>query len=214
MKKLLLLMGAVVLTAVPIDAEARIDEQRSWNFSVHLDDSQIGYHRFELKPAEEGLEVISEASFDVRFLFFNAFSYRHSNRESWDGRCLESIAATTRQNDRRFEVLGERVDGRFVLEAEGETEELGSCVMTFAYWNPAFLEQPRLLNPQSGEYVPVDVEPLGEREVTVRGETVLAPAYRVTARETELTVWYSRDGEWLGLESVARGGRIIRYELT
>jgi hypothetical protein len=214
MKKFILLLGALALTLVSMDADARIDERRSWNFSVHLDDSQIGYHRFELKPVDEGVEVVSEASFDVRFLFFNAFTYRHSNRESWDGRCLKRIESTTRQNDRRFEVLGERVDGRFVLESEGQEEELESCIMTFAYWNPAFLEQPRLLNPQSGEYVSVDVEPLGKQAVTVRGETVLAPAYRVTARQTELTVWYSEDGDWLGLESVARGGRIIRYELT
>ena len=48
----------------------------------------------------------------------------------------------------------------------------------------------------------------------VRGEAVLASAYRVTARKTDLTVWYSDSNEWLGLESVAKGGRIIRYELT
>ena len=86
--------------------------------------------------------------------------------------------------------------------------------MTFAYWNPNFLEQSRLLNPQSGEYMPVNVEPLGKQEVMVRGDTVVAQAYRLTARNTELTVWYSDDNEWLGLESVAKGGRIIRYELT
>ena len=63
-------------------------------------------------------------------------------------------------------------------------------------------------------FVAHGAEPLGKQAVTVRGETVLAPAYRVTARQTELTVWDSEDGEWLGLESVARGGRIIRYELT
>lgn len=214
MKKFILVVSALALAVISMHADARIDERRSWNFSVHLDDSQIGYHRFEVKPAEDGLEVVSEASFDVRFLFFNAFTYRHSNRESWDAGCLERIESTTRQNDRRFEVSGERVDGRFVLESEGQEEELESCVMTFAYWNRDFLEQPRLLNPQSGEYVPVDVESLGKQEVTVRGETVLAPAYRVSAKQTQLTVWYSEDGEWLGLESVARGGRIIRYELT
>ena len=95
-----------------------------------------------------------------------------------------------------------------------QAEALDSCVMTFAYWNPAFLQQPRLLNPQSGEYLPVDVQPLGKSEVIVRGDTVVASAYRVKARNAELTVWYSDENEWLGLESVAKGGRIIRYELT
>ncbi len=213
--KYLALLAGLLVAALPVTAaNAGMDQNRTWNFAVHLDGSPIGYHRFELLPDETGLQVVSEASFDVRFLFFNAFSYRHTNRESWNGRCLERIESRTQQNDRRFTVQGERVRDRFVLETDGRAEALDSCVMTFAYWNPAFLEQPRLLNPQSGEYLAVDVEALGKQEVVVRGETVVASAYRVTARKTELTVWYSDDNEWLGLESVARGGRIIRYELT
>ena len=200
--------------AASSSAVAMVDEPRSWNFAVHLDDSRIGYHRFDVLPADGGVEVVSEARFDVKFLFFNAFQYRHSNREAWDGRCLERIESETRQNDRQFAVMGERQDGGFVVDTGERAEALDSCVMTFAYWNPEFLEQSRLLNPQSGEYLPVDVEPLGKQEVVVRGNTVVASAYRVTARNTNLTVWYSDDNEWLGLESVAKGGRIIRYELT
>ena len=207
-----ILLGA--LLALPAPSGAMVDEARSWTFTVHLDDSRIGYHRFDVLPAGEGVEVISEARFDVKFLFINAFQYRHSNREAWDGRCLERIESATRENDREFAVVGQREDDTFVIDTGETAESLDSCVMTFAYWNPAFLQQSRLLNPQSGEYMPVDVQPLGKREVVVRGDTVVASAYRVTARNTELTVWYSDDDEWLGLESVAKGGRIIRYELT
>ena len=202
------------LLASPTQSGAMFDEVRSWTFTVHLDDSQIGYHRFDVLPSGNGVEVISEARFDVKFLFFNAFEYRHSNREAWDGLCLDRIESETRENDREFAVFGMRRDGTFVIDTGGSAEAIDSCVMTFAYWNPAFLQQSRLLNPQSGEYMPVDVQPLGKREVTVRGDTVVASAYRVTARNTELTVWYSDNNEWLGLESVAKGGRIIRYELT
>ena len=203
-----------VTLALPLPSGAMVDGPRSWTFAVHLDDSRIGYHRFDVLPAGEGVEVISEARFDVKFLFFNAFQYRHSNREAWDGRCLERIESETRQNDREFAVFGQLREDTFVIDTGGEAEALDSCVMTFAYWNPAFLQQPRLLNPQSGEYLTVDVQPLGKQEVIVRGDTVIASAYLVKARDTELTVWYSDENEWLGLESVAKGGRIIRYELT
>ena len=179
-----------------------------------LDGDPIGYHRFELQPAANGLELTSEASFDVSFLFINAFRYRHTNREIWEDGCLRRIEANTRQNGKRFVVNGERVDDQFVLKSGGSVDPLGDCVMTFAYWNPGFLRESQLLNPQSGEYLPVDVEPLGKQPVTVRGEQVLARAWRVTARNTDLTVWYSDNNEWLGLESVAKGGRILRYELT
>lgn len=209
------LLGIVVaLLVLPGAGHASNDSARSLTFAVHLDGSRIGFHRFELMPDEQGIDVVSEAEFDVRFLFFDAFTYRHRNRESWDGQCLEKIESRTRENGREFSVAGQRVDDRFVLESDGEVEALDSCVMTFAYWNPDFLEQSRLLNPQSGEYVPVDVQALGDRQIVARGETVTASAFRVTAKDKELTVFYSDAGQWLGLESVARGGRIIRYELT
>ena len=190
------------------------EAQRSWQFSVLLDGSPIGYHRFDLLSRESELEVRSEASFDVRFLFINAFRYRHSNRELWEGECLRVIESSTRQNGEEFAVSGERLAEGLRIEANGKADQLDGCVMTFAYWNPRFLEQTRLLHPQTGEYMSVDVQPLGREELTVRGESVIASAYQVKARDVDITVYYSDEDEWLGLESVAKGGRIIRYVLT
>ena len=195
-------------------ASAAPESERSWEFSVLLDGSPIGFHHFELLPRESGLEVRSEAQFDVRFLFFNAFQYRHTNRELWDGECLRLIESQTRQNGKRYSVSGERdVNGLF-LEANGREDRLDGCVMSFAYWNPDFLNESRLLDPQSGEYLSVVVEALGPQELEVRGESVVATAYQLKARNIDMTLWYSQDNEWLGLESVAKGGRIIRYVLT
>ncbi len=213
MKRLIGLCALALTSLFAIQADARTDA-RSWEFSVLLDGSPIGYHRFELQPAVNGLELFSEASFDVRVLFINAFRYRHTNREIWDGECLRRIEANTRQNGKRFVVSGALVDDQFMLQSSGNVDALGGCVMSFAYWNPSFLQQSQLLNPQSGEYMPVNVEALGKQEFTVRGERVLATAWRVTAKNTDLTVWYSDNNEWLGLESIAKGGRILRYELT
>lgn len=210
MTLVLLLVSAVATGATSAGGGA----ERSWQFSVLLDGSPIGYHRFELLPRETGLEVRSEASFDVRFLFINAFRYRHSNRELWDGECLRVIESSTRQNSEEFAVTGERVPDGLRIEANGRSDRLDGCVMTFAYWNPRFLEQSRLLDPQTGEYLPVDVQPLGREQLTVRGEAVMASAYQVKARNLDITVFYSENDEWLGLESVAKGGRIIRYVLT
>lgn len=212
----MLVVAFAVVLLLPTNApSAPVDDGRSWEFSVSLDGSKIGYHRFELWQRGDMQEIRSEASFDVRFLFVTAFRYRHNNLELWsDDGCLNRIESNTRQNGDRLSVQGARVGDAFRLETDDRTDTLRDCVMTFAYWNPDFLEQSKLLNPQSGEYLPVDVEPLGVQPVTVRGEQVDALAYKLKASEVELTVWYSNDDEWLGLESVARGGRILRYELT
>jgi hypothetical protein len=70
------------------------------------------------------------------------------------------------------------------------------------------------LNPQTGEYVDVDVEELGTDTVKIAGQQVVARSVRITAPKVDIRLWYSENAEWLALESVAKGGRIIRYELA
>ncbi len=192
--------------------DARSD--RTLNFDVFLDDSKIGYHRFEFRPEGDSASVYSEANFKVRFLFVTAFRYEHSTAERWVDGCLAELEATTDSNGNKLAVSGERNGAAFVVNNGERTQELPACVMTFAYWNPAFLEQPRLLNPQTGEYLDVTVETLEPATIEIQGSELRAKRYRLTAKDMDLTVWYSDDDRWLALESVAKGGRIIRYELS
>ena len=92
---------------------------------------------------------------------------------------------------------------------------MAGCVKTFAYWNPDILDEPELLNSQTGELLQVDIEPVANETVTVRGEQVPARRYRLLAKNMELDIWYSQDqGRWLALESTVKGGRKLRYELS
>jgi hypothetical protein len=197
--------------AVPL---AEASEDRTLLFDVFLDGKKIGYHRFEIAGQESNAAVRSEASFDVKFLFVTAFSYRHNATENWSGGCLDEIEARTDANGRQLSVVGERTGDAFVIDTGERAAQLPECVMTFAYWNPGFLEQPRLLNPQTGEYVEVEVQELGRDVVQLDGREVPARSVRLTARQMDITLWYSENSEWLALESVAKGGRIIRYELS
>lgn len=206
-------MFAAIVLLLPVN-DAVAARSQSWDFSVLLDGDEIGYHRFELTDVGDERRVRSEAKFDVRFLFINAFRYRHENTEIWSNGCLRQIEAKTQANGKKLSVSGSQVQDEFIVDDGSEKNALSDCVMTFAYWDPDFLQQPRLLNSQSGEYIDVQVEPLGSEPITVRGEEVAALAYRLTAKKMQLKLWYSQDNEWLALESVAKGGRIIRYELT
>jgi hypothetical protein len=202
----------LLLSSAAVIAEDTTD--KTLVFDVFLDGKKIGYHRFEIDGPRSNTAVRSEASFDVKFLFVTAFSYRHTATESWSNGCLDEIEARTDSNGKKLNVSGERTDGGFVVDTGDVEAELPSCVMTFAYWNPGFLEQPRLLNPQTGEYLEVEVQELGRDTVRLEGREVPARSVRVTARQMDITLWYSENAEWLALESVAKGGRIIRYELS
>jgi hypothetical protein len=210
---------AAVATATATMAPAAILEAperqtREWNFRVLLDDSEIGYHRFELVQEEDRQRVTTEAEFRVGFLFITAYRYEHVNQETWQGNCLSQIDARTDDNGREFEVRGLRQADAFALMTGDEPTELDACVKTFAYWNPSILDEDRLLNSQTGELLPVTVEEVARETLAVRGEEVPAVRYRLQSRNLELDIWYSEDEQWLALESTVKGGRKLRYELT
>ena len=186
-----------------------------WDFDVFLNDKKVGKHTFTVLEKGGQKQVESEASFKYTVLWIPAYRYQHSAEERWDDQCLVELEAKTNANGERLEVSGEYTGSAFRLVNGDDTRaELPECVMTFAYWNPEFLEQSRLLNPQTGEFVEVKVEEVGTDTLEVRGEPVAATRYRLTADEIDLTLWYSSNDQWLGLESVAKGGHIIRYELS
>lgn len=188
---------------------------QEWRFKVYLDDKWIGYHNFRLAPQGNGNHQLDiDARFDVKFLFINAYRYHHSNTEQWQRQCLKSIRSSTDDNGNRFSVRGAANGDRFYLNKGAGRSALPNCVMSFAYWNPAILTADRLLNAQTGDYVEVTVIPLGQQQITVRGQPVLANHFRLLADKAAIDLWYSADSyRWLALQSTAAGGRKIRYQM-
>jgi len=211
----LLMVGLFVLAfATPVPANVPEADTARWDFDVYLNNKKVGKHSFEVVEADGERQVMSEANFVYRILFIPAYQYEHRSAERWAGNCLLEFDARTNANGDRIEVSGARNESGFRVERAEEPLELPDCVMTFAYWNPDFLKQPQLLNPQTGEYVDVNVEEVGTETLEVRGDAVEATRYRLTAYEMDLSLWYSSDDVWLALESIAKGGHTIRYELS
>jgi len=193
-----------------IEADAGVD---AWRFRVYLDDREIGYHNFYLQQSGDTRVLRSEANFEYRLMFVKLFHYEHENRETWNGDCLRSIESRTDSNGEPYRVDGQLQTGRFRVESSAGEADLPECVMSFAYWNPAFLGQGRLLNSQNGEFLDVEISQPVAEQLLVRGEPQPSYRYRLEAGELRLDLWYSANDEWLALESEVRGGRKLRYEL-
>lgn len=201
----------LVLAASAVAADGSV---REWNFIVYLDDDAVGYHNFTLMERGDEQTLISEARFEVKFLFITAYRYEHENRETWQGECLQAISSRTDANGRQFTVHGHREETGFAVQGASGREETSGCVKTFAYWNPDILQASVLLNSQTGELLPVEVEPVGVETLSVDGRKVKAKHYRLRAKNMELDIWYGHDDRWLALESTVKGGRKLRYELS
>ena len=185
----------------------------AWRFRVFLDDREIGYHNFYLAEAGNTRQLRSVASFEYKLLFVKLFHYEHENLETWSGDCLQSISSETDANGEPYEVKGHLREGEFQVAGSNGEAVLPECVMSFAYWNPSFLQQPSLLNTQNGEFQAVQISPPVFEELEVRGEQRPSYRYRLAAGALNLDLWYSTDSEWLALESEVKGGRKLRYEL-
>lgn len=213
-RRLMHLVTTSLILAVPLDlTSATTTDTREWQFRVYLDDREIGYHDFRLTNVGQAQELETAARFNIKFLFFNAYEYEHVNSEQWDGDCLRRIESRTVANGEVYSVRGSQQQGRFLISTRDKQLSLPKCIMTFAYWNPEFLNESRLLNSQTGEYLDISVEPAALENVTVRGERVPALHYSLSANGLQLDLWYSKNQEWLGLESVTESGRKLRYVL-
>lgn len=185
-----------------------------WNFKVYLDDQPVGYHRFTVSGQPTERQVHSQARFDVKLLMIPFYNYVHEARETWRGDCLAGLSARTDDNGEKTDVNGEEAAGRFRLTTNRKPAELPECVWTFAYWHPAMVEQKRLLNPQTGEYLPVRIELKGEETIKAAGVERKAKRYLLDAGKFRIELWYGADDRhWLALDSTLEGGRQLHYRI-
>lgn len=197
---------------------ALANDEKLWQFKVYLNDDEIGFHNFSLIDKDNHQEIRTNASFDVKFLFFNAYSYRHENIEHWQDKCLTSIDASTDDNGDLFNVKGNTASETLIVNTTKnelqQNDKYDSCIKTFAYWDPDFLEEKTLLNSQTGEMVDVESEFIALEKFRVGEKQIEARRYRLTGEDLKIEIWYTKDGHWLGLESETENGHLIRYILN
>lgn len=214
MNRLLALSAPFLMTlpATALASSGMNTDEKQWHFTVYLDDREIGYHRFTVDRQSEQWQVISEARFDVKVWFINAYEYRHYNRETWREGCLVEINAATDDNGELSQVKAQRRNTKLVF-SRPEEKTLDGCIRSFAYWSPGLLDSPRLLNTQTGEYQDVEVLRLGKDSVTVRNQIREANRYRIRHEKFVIDLWYSDDDHWLALESSTESGATLRYRI-
>lgn len=202
---------AAALLVIMSVASASADQ--TWDFRVFLDDKEIGTHRFDLIEQGGERRLTSTATMKVKLLFVTAYTYDHQDVEHWQGDCLSKLSSTTDDNGKKHRVDVQRRDGATVVQTLQGTQRLGECVLTFAYWNPAMLQQTRLLNSQDGEHVAVKIKDAGAESIVVRGVETPARRYELRSEKLSIDLWYSPQEEWLALESKTERGQKLIYKL-
>jgi hypothetical protein len=204
---------SLLVVALLLAAPSFAEPIKTWPFKVFLDTTEIGQHHFELMQRDAEQEIHSRARFDLKLLFFTAYRYRHENVERWSGNCLITMNSSTDDNGKQFNVQAQQND-KLRVNVNGVKETYPSnCVMSFAYWNPAFLRATQLLHPQTGKLVDVRITPAGTENLKIGNQTVPTQRYILRGPEMRIDLWYSKAGEWLALDAPTESGRTLRYRL-
>lgn len=190
-----------------------VAQANSWKFDVFLDDSNIGYHDFSSEIIDGIEHITSEAEFNVRFMFFTVYHYRHSNQEQWRNGCLLRLESSTDDNgDKQFVKLS-RDNKQSRIETGQTLLTTEDCIRSFSYWNLSQLDASTLLNSQTGELMNVSLEKLGTETLDKDQSFIEASKYKLVGKDIEITLWYTQDNQWLALQSITKNGSLIRYQL-
>ena len=123
------------------------------------------------------------------------------------------INARTDANGNNFVVEGKAESSNFTVSNGTEVTSLPQVRKNLLLLGSEFPGFDQPFNSQTGVYEQVLVEELGEELIDIQGQLVPAVHYRLMAETGPVSLWYGvEDDQWLGLESVAEGGRVIRYE--
>jgi hypothetical protein len=197
---LTLLLG--LLAASPASA-------REWHFDVSVDGLSIGSHDLVLRENGDARSVQS----DMHFGLLGVNAYRQHAEETWQANCLTRLDTRTEEKGNVTTVTGRLDADGFAIDGPRGHERLAPCVMSFAYWNPHVLKQTHLLNVQTGAWTAVTVQSLGKEEIEIRGSSVAADHFRIDTERNRIELWYSSEGEWIGLRSTTRNGHVLAYRL-
>ena len=202
-------LALLCMAWLPLHVSASTSNE--WLFEVFLDEKPIGFHHFQLNTSVDTRKLRGEARFSVKLLGFTVYDYSHQNLELWQQDCLQRIEASTDDNGKQLFVRGSSNGEQLLLEDNSGNRGVPGCVMTFAYWNPEILVQQQLLNAQTGEYLDISVQPLGEKTLQLQDSDVAALHYRLSTNENDIDLWYSSDRDWLALSTTTSDGRQLHY---
>lgn len=210
MKSLLKPVAALTLL-VPVlclGAEAAVPETSpgpDLSFRVERGGDPIGTHRISFTREGDELHVAIDIELAVSFGPITVFRYEHRNRETWRNGKLVALETETNDDGKRYTVSATASDkGLEVTSSANGTFVAPANIIPTSYWNPATLTQTQLLDTQKGRLIDVAIEETGAREADVGGRTVPVNEYRMTG-DLKLSLWYSRDMEWLNVIFRARG---------
>jgi hypothetical protein len=212
---LLAATAVAALLAVSARAESQpggVPASGHQEFAIFREGEQIGRHVSEFTDSGGRLTVRTHVNIAVKVLLVTAFRFDMETEEQWvDG---QLVALRTRADDdgRKRVLDATRDDGAqpqvLRVDYNGHPSTLPAGMLPTSWWNPATVDQTRLLDNLNGKTRAVTVAPRGSETVQIAGRAVPAKHYEMRG-EVERELWYGLDGQLLMLRFPAEDGSLV-----
>jgi len=205
-----LLLPAPVGAAVPVPQG--FPTSGTVAYDVWREGSAIGTHTVEFRHDGDKLIVHTRIRIKVMLLFLTLYRFEHDAEEDWVDGKLVRYTAKTDDNGTPRDVLLERVGQELKGNCNGDPLQLPGDMIPGSLWNPATIDQKRLIEPTIGQIRTVTVIDRGLEPVKAGSRTVQAHHYSLTGQLLR-EVWYGADGGVVQAVFLAKDGSPLTFEL-
>ena len=199
-------LAAVALPVWPVwGASGRM------HFSVARNGRPIGSHRLSFDETGGRRTIDIAIDLAVKFAFVTVYSYRHRNREVWEGGEFVSFTSETDDNGQRLRASARREGEAIRVQGSGGAAEVPLGLPPTTWWNRAVTESNRLIDTQHGRILDVAWRALAPATVPVAGRPVQADGFALTG-DHALEIWFAGP-LWVKLAFAGPDGSRLEYTL-
>ncbi len=181
-------------------------------YDVWREGTPIGTHIVEFRRDGDRLIVHTRIRIKVMLLFLTLYRFEHDAEEDWVGGKLVRYTAKTNDNGTDRDVLLERVGQQLKGNYNGDPLQLPGDMIPGSLWNPATIDQKRLIEPTVGQARTVTIVDRGLEPVTSGSRTIQAHHYSIQGQLLR-EVWYGTDGGVVQAVFLAKDGSPLTFEL-
>ena len=210
-----LLPAALILSLVmPISAAAVMPEQlygASLTFDIYREATEIGTHHVKFRRDGDEVVVESQSKIAIKLLFLTAYSFDYASTARWRGDQLLQLKVRVDDNGAKlaFESMRDQT-GVYRTMLGGEETLTPAPLFPTNHWNKAALGQARLLNTLTGGVDTVTISSPKVEPIKTEKGIINANRYDLSGG-VETTLWYDRDGRWVGMRFIGRDGTPVEY---
>jgi hypothetical protein len=178
------------------EPELAFSEMRT--FDIFVDGKKSGQSKLSIASYRDGTETVkADAKISVNWLVFN-YVYEFHNQEQWRSGVLQELSSNAVDGGEKMSLKVSRTDtGYSIAKSRGKPEAAAEIHFTTNYWRqPPIDPQGRpmaVLDADTGAIYQMKIQPLGQRELTVASQAMMASGFRLEGKLIA-ELWFDPQG--------------------